>query len=99
MRQSIQYLCCVTTRPEKPVTSISVPKTGSPKSEWDRAEQINADLYRDLEKAVPDQLDVLHDNGRGPTLADRWVRQRNLALAEVGLTAPLADYKPRDALR
>ena len=42
---------------------------------------------------------VLHDHGRGPAWADRWVRQRNLALAEVGLTAPLADYKPRDVFR
>ena len=42
---------------------------------------------------------VLHDNGCGPAWADRWVRQRNRALAEVGLAVLLADYRPRDALR
>ena len=40
---------------------IEIPGLGSAKSDWDRAEQINADLYRDLEKAVPDQLERVFD--------------------------------------
>lgn len=40
---------------------IEIPGLGSAKSDWDRAEQINADLYRDLKKVVSDQLERVFD--------------------------------------